>query len=72
MGEKRMMAVVAKFFTFKEAAKNDNLYFSRMSAEDLLRECFELRRLNYFGSVAQQLPRIEKVAKFVKRQHDEE
>ena len=53
MGQKRKMAVVAKFVTFKEAAENDNLYFSGMSAENLLRECFELRRLNYFGSVAE-------------------
>jgi len=27
MGQKRKMAVVAKFVTFKEAAENDNLYF---------------------------------------------
>ena len=72
MGEKRMMAVVAKFFTFKEAAENDNIYFSSMSAEDLLRECFELRRLNYFGNAKKQLPRIEKVARIVKRQVDGE
>lgn len=72
MGQKRKMAVVAKFVTFKEAAENDNLYFSSMIAEDLLRECFELRRLNYFGNVAKQLPRIEKVARLVKRQYDGE
>lgn len=66
------MAVVAKFVNFKEAAENDNLYFSGMSAEDLLKECFDLRRLNYFSSVTKQLPRIEKVARLVKRQQDGE
>ena len=66
------MTVVAKFVTFKEAAENDNLYFAGMSAEDLLRECFELRRLNYFGNVVKDLPRIEIVGRLIKRQHDAE
>jgi len=40
-----------------------------MGAEDLLRECLELRRLNYFSNVAKQLPQIEKVDRLVKRRH---
>ena len=68
MEQKRKIAIAAKFVTFKEAEENDNIYFSKMSAEDLLKECFELRRLNYFGSDAKQLPRIEKVGRLIKRE----
>ena len=68
MEHKRKIATTAKFVTFKEAEENDNIYFSKMSAEDLLKECFELRRLNYFGAAKKQLPEIEKVGRLIKRE----
>ena len=68
MEQKRKIAIAAKFVTYKEAEENDNIYFSNMSAEDLLKECFDLRRLNYFKADAQKLPAIEKVGRIIKRE----
>ena len=71
MTHKRKIAIVAKFVTFKEAEENDNLYFSKLTAEDLLKECFDLRRLNYFDGKMEELPGIEKVGRITKISDDE-
>ena len=68
MEQKRKIKIAAKFVTFKEAEENDNIYFSKLSAEDLLKQCFDLRRLNYFEADAEQLPGIEKVGRIIKRE----
>ncbi len=67
MNHERKIAIAAKFVTFEEAEENDNLYFSQMTAEDLLKECFDLRRLNYFDGKTERLPRIEKAGRIIKR-----
>ena len=45
MEKKRKIKIAAKFVTFKEAEENDNIYFSKMSAEDLLKQCFEIHSI---------------------------
>lgn len=42
-----------------------------MSAEDLLKECFDLRRLNYFDGKENNLPRIEMVGRIIKQRDNE-
>ncbi len=71
MNQNKKIAIVAKFVSFKEAEENDNLYFSKMSAEDLLKECFDLRRLNYFDGKENNLPRIEMVGRIIKQRDNE-
>jgi hypothetical protein len=66
----RKIQIVASVVSYEEAEHNDNMYFSKLTAEELLNECFELRRLNYFGKG--KLPRIEKVAKVVKKNQKNE
>ena len=61
--------MVVNFVTYKEAEENDNLYYAGLSAEELLKECFDLRRLNYFNGKLNDLPKIEKVAKIIIRQN---
>jgi len=64
---KRDIEIVVNFVSYKEAEQNDNLYYSKLSAEELLRECFDLRRLNYFNGKKNNLPRIEKVGSIINR-----
>ncbi|MBC7889607.1 MAG: hypothetical protein H7Z13_17165 [Ferruginibacter sp.] len=71
MPKKRDIKVVANFVSYKEAEQNDNLYYSKLSAEDLLKECFDLRRLNYFNGKINNLPRIEKIGIISKREDHE-
>jgi hypothetical protein len=66
--KKRKMQMVVNFVSFEEAEHNDNVYYSKLSAEELLKECFDLRRLNYFNGRKNNLPRIEKVGDIIKRQ----
>ncbi len=61
------MEKVIKFVTYKEAEHNDLIYISRLGAEDRLKECFDLRRLNYFGTAEGNLPRLKKVFRFINR-----
>jgi hypothetical protein len=65
--EKRDIAIVVNFVSYEEAEQNDNLYYSKLSAEELLKECFDLRRLNYFMGKKNNLPGIEKVGEMIKR-----
>jgi hypothetical protein len=65
---KRDIGMVVNFVSYKEAEENDNLYYARLSAEELLKECFDLRRLNYFEGKENNLPGIEKVAVIINRQ----
>ncbi len=64
--------MVVNFVSFKEAEQNDDLYYSKLSAEELLKESFDLRKLNYFNGKEYDLPRIEKVGRIVKRSDYEE
>ncbi len=68
---KRDIQIVANFVSYKEAEQNDNLYYSKLSAEELLKECFDLRKLNYFNGQQNNLPRIEKVASIIKSKDNE-
>lgn len=68
---KRDIEIVANVVSYKDAESNDDLYYAKLSSEDLLKECFDLRRLNYFGGKKNNLPRIEKVGFIIKRQADE-
>ena len=45
---KRDIEQVNNFVTYKEAEENDNRYYAILSVEELLKECFDLRGLNYF------------------------
>ncbi len=67
----RDIKMVVNFVTYKEAEENDNRYYADLSAEELLKECFDLRRLNYFNGKVNDLPKIEKVAKIIKWQNHE-
>lgn len=71
MEKKRKIEMVISFVSYEEAERNDDLYYSKLSAEELLKECFDLRKLNYFGGKENNLPRIKKVAELVKRNWDE-
>jgi hypothetical protein len=64
---KRDIALVINFVSYKEAEQKDNSYYAKLSAEELLKECFDLRKLNYFGGKQNNLPRIEKVGSIIKR-----
>ncbi len=67
MSVKRDIAMVVNFVSYKEAEQNDDLYYAKLSAEELLKECFDLRKLNYFNGKQNNLPSIEKVGSIVKR-----
>lgn len=67
MKRKRNIEIAVNFVSYKEATKNDNLYYAKLSAEELLKECFDLRKLNYFKSKENNLPRIEKVGAIINR-----
>ncbi len=64
----RNINMVINFVSYKEAEQNENLYYSKLSSELLLKECFDLRKLNYFNGQISNLPRIEKVGEIIKRQ----
>ena len=66
---KRDIKMVVNFVSYKQAEENDNQYYAGLSAEELLKECFDLRRLNYFNGKLNDLPKIEKVAKIIIRQN---
>ncbi len=68
MEKKRKIAMVVNFVSLKEAEENDDLYYSKMSEEDLLKECFDLRKLNYFNGKENNLPRIKKIGKVINRE----
>lgn len=57
----RNIKIVAKQVSFKEAEENNILYVSSLSYEERLKEAFDLRKLNFFGSKEFDLPRIKKV-----------
>ena len=63
--------MVLNFVSYKDADKNDDLYFAKLSPAELLKECFDLRKLNYFNSKENNLPRIEKVGVILKRNRNE-
>jgi hypothetical protein len=65
--KKRAIKITVNFVSYKEAEQNDNLYYAKMSPEELLKECFDLRKLNYFNNKENNLPRIEKVGVLIKR-----
>lgn len=67
MKKKRDIEIVLNFVSYKDAEQNDNLYYSKLSAEELLKECFDLRKLNYFKGKENNLPRIKKVGVIIKR-----
>lgn len=67
MSIKRGIAMVVNFVSYKEAEQKDNLYYAKLTAEELLKECFDLRKLNYFNGKQNNLPRIEKVGSIIKR-----
>ena len=45
---KRDIELVINFVTYREVKENDNRYYASLSVEELLKECFDLRGLNYF------------------------
>jgi hypothetical protein len=63
--KKRKIELVARKVTFAEAEEADNKYYQSLTSEELLKECFDLRRLNYFGSG--RIPRIKKVVKVINK-----
>lgn len=67
MKKKRDIKISVNFVSFKEAEQNDNLYYAKLSPEELLKECFDLRKLNYFSNKKNNLPRMEKVGVLIKR-----
>ena len=71
MEKKRDIKIAVNFVSFKEAEQNDDLYYAKLSPEELLKECFDLRRLNYFNNKKNNLPRIEKVGVVIKRRDNE-
>ena len=71
MKKKREIEMVLNFVSYKDADKNDDFYFAKLSPEELLKECFDLRKLNYFNSKENNLPRIEKVGVILKRNRNE-
>lgn len=71
MKKKREIEMVLNFVSYKDADKNDDLYFAKLSPAELLKECFDLRKLNYFNSKENNLPRIEKVGVILKRNRNE-
>ncbi len=71
MKKKRDIKIAVNFVSYKEAVHNDDIYFAKLSAEELLKECFDLRRLNYFNNKKNNLPRMEKVGLLTNRRHYE-
>ena len=71
MKKKREMETVLNIVSYKDAEKNDDSYFAKLTPEELLKECFNLRKLNYFNSKKNNLPRIEKVGVIVKRNRNQ-
>lgn len=71
MQKKRNIEIVMNFVSYKDAELTDNLYYANLTAEELLKECFELRKLNYFAGEENSLPRIEKVGHMIKRKNHE-
>ncbi len=69
--QKRKIAMVVNFVSHEEAEKMDDAYFSVMSCEDLLKECFDLRKMNYFNGKQNNLPRIKKVGRLIIKSTDE-
>ncbi len=67
MQKNRNIKIAVNFVSYAEAEEKENLYYAKMSAEDLLEECFDLRKLNYFNGKENNLPRIEKVGVIVNR-----
>jgi hypothetical protein len=65
--KKRKIEMVINFVSYKEAEDIDSLYYSKLSAEELLKESFDLRKLNYFKGKKNNLPRIKKVATLTSR-----
>ena len=49
MRKKRDIELVMNFVSYKQAEQNDDFYYDNLSAEELLKECFNLSRLNYFN-----------------------
>lgn len=72
MRKERDIKIAVNFVSYKEAEQNDNLYYSQLSAEALLKECFDLRKLNYFKGKENNLPRIEKVGIIINRKDYDE
>jgi hypothetical protein len=69
--KKRDIEIVLNFVSYKEAEQNDNLYYSKLSSEALLKESFDLRKINYFEGKENNLPRIEKVGAIINRKDHE-
>jgi hypothetical protein len=69
--QNRKIAMVVNFVSHEEAEKKDDSYFSEMSSEDLLKECFDLRKLNFFNGKQNNLPRIKKVGRLIIKGTDE-
>ncbi len=67
MKKKREIEIAVNFVSYKEAEQNDNLYYAKLSAEQLLKECFDLRKLNYFEGKENNLPGIQKVGSISNR-----
>ncbi|MEQ1554237.1 MAG: hypothetical protein ABL929_08675 [Ferruginibacter sp.] len=63
MDKDRKIQIVAKQVSFSEAEYNAMMYISKLLFEERLKEAFDLRKLNYFGSKEFDLPRIQKVKK---------
>ena len=51
---------VINFVTYTEAQENDNSYYAILSAEELLKECFDLRGLNYFDGKVNNFKELKK------------
>ena len=68
MENNRKIKIVAKQVSFEEAERDSLSYISSLSYEERLKEAFDLRKLNYFGSKDFDLPRIEKVKHTFKRE----
>lgn len=64
----RKIKIVARQVSFDEAEEDKRHYISSLSHEERLKEAFNLRKLNYFGSKEFDLPRIEKVKHTFKRE----
>lgn len=67
VNKRRHIEVVVNFVSYKEAEHNDNVYYAKLSAEELIKECFDLRRMNYFNGKKNNLPGIAKVGAIISR-----
>ncbi len=68
MDKVRQIKIFSKQVSFDEAEADKILYISTLSFEERLKEAFDLRKLNYFGSNEFDLPRIQKVIHTFKRE----